>query len=362
MQNGRWKMEPIGSILLCLIAGALAACDVSAGAAGEEASHDTTGAPGMSDFKNTASTGQNGRYAVMDSVALGHAAPALELTVPAGWRAESAVRWDNVNGQCSRDIASPMFRLTSADGKASIEQFPGFLVTTSEQAIRGRGSSPGDFCVLGMADSGQAFAANIAIPFLRPQSRIEGMRPIPLDAAVTAITHRVQQAASGGGGMRVVPYQVEASLANGDGTREKIVLGGVILLGQQMMPGVPPVMINQNNVAYAVRATPDRITEVEDLARRVRASMRPNPQWVAAVESIQNRLTKPVFPRQPTGGPGGPGGYGGSVASGTGPSGTGGTGTSGGVNSDHAQQQRIDGIYEQERCADGRVVSIHVGC
>lgn len=30
--------------------------------------------------------------------------------------------------------------------------------------------------------------------------------------------------------------------------------------------------------------------------------------------------------------------------------------------SDIAQQQRIDQIYEQERCADGRVVSIHVGC
>ncbi len=30
--------------------------------------------------------------------------------------------------------------------------------------------------------------------------------------------------------------------------------------------------------------------------------------------------------------------------------------------SDYAQQQRIDQIYEQERCANGEVVSIHVGC
>ena len=29
---------------------------------------------------------------------------------------------------------------------------------------------------------------------------------------------------------------------------------------------------------------------------------------------------------------------------------------------DTAQQQRIDQIYEQERCSDGRVVSIHIGC
>lgn len=368
MRDGRKTTAALGSILLCASAATLAACDVSAKAAGSEpggsiveaGAADGAGEPAAARAAGRAS----GRHAVMDAVALGRSAVALELTVPAGWRAQSAVRWDNVNGQCSRDIASPMFRLTSTDGTASIEQFPGFLVTTSEQAIRGRGSMPGDFCVLAMADSGQAFAANIAIPFLRPQSRILGMRAIPLDAAVTAITQRVQQAAAGGA-MRVEPYEIEVLLANGDGTREKIVLGGVILLGRQMMQGVPPVVINQNNVAYAVRAMPDRMAEVEGLARQVRASIRPNPQWVAAVGSIQNRLTRPVFPRQPSGVPndmgrfadrGGAGGYG------TGGGAPGGTGATGGVNSDRAQQQRIDGMYEQERCADGRVVSIHVGC
>ena len=344
------------AVVASIILWSLTACDASAGSSADASRPPRADGASL----RAVSAPETGRHVVMDSIALGRPMPVLELMVPSGWRAESAVRWDNINGQCSRDIASPMFRLTSADGKASIEQFPGFLVTTSEQAIHGRGSMPGDFCVLGMADSGEAFARNVAIPFLRPQSRIEGMRQVPLEAAVTAITQTVQHAAAGGA-MRVLPYQIEALLANDDGTREKIVLGGVILLGQQMMPGVPPVMINQNNVAYGVRARPDRMAEVEDLARRVRASIRPNQQWVAAVESIQSRLTKPVFPR-PTGGGGAPSrGYGGGVAGGTGTGGAGGTGN-GGVNGDGAQEKRIDGIYEQERCADGRVVSIHIGC
>lgn len=35
---------------------------------------------------------------------------------------------------------------------------------------------------------------------------------------------------------------------------------------------------------------------------------------------------------------------------------------SGQIGGDIAQQQRVDQIYEQERCVDGRIVSIHVGC
>jgi hypothetical protein len=326
---------------------ALAACD--------DEPQGQNGAGPNASFGNAA-----GVHTISDPLAPGGSTAAVDVTPPAGWKVESTVRWDNANGQCSTAMASPMFRMTSPDGRASIEQFPGFLVTTSEQDIRRRGSTPGDFCMIGMADSGGALAQRFALPFLRPQSRITGIRDVALDPSIAAMQPRVEQMRAASG-MNASLYTVEATLENADGTIEKITLGGMILAGQQMMPGVPPMMLNQNLVGYAVRAPADRMAATEALATGVRASIRPRPDWQAAVDAHRNRMTKPVF-APPGGGGGGSGGS--SQASGTGSYGAGGgTPTIGsGVNSDKAQRDRIDGIYEQERCADGRVVSIHTGC
>jgi hypothetical protein len=307
--------------------------------------------------RNTSRGNTGSRHSVMDSNALGRPAAALTLSVPEGWRAQSAVRWDNINGQCSFAIASPMFRLSSPDNTASIEQFPGFLVSTSEQSIRSRGSQPGDFCQYGTATSGEEFARATAIPFLRPQSRITNIRALQLDPQIATLAQRMQQAASG---YRIVPYQVEVSLVNSDATVEKITLGGVIMVGQQIMQGVVPLIVNQNLLSFGVRARPDQLAQTENFSQRVRSSIQPNPEWSTAVNAIQNRLTRPNFASN--GSSRAPNNYGGPQGSDStvGNYNSGQIGT--GVNSDGAQRQRINSLYEQERCADGRVVSIHVGC
>ena len=76
------------------------------------------------------------------------------------------------------------------------------------------------------------------------QARIQGMRQVSLDPEVASTAQRIQQMSAGGmGGMRVIPYGTETTLANPDGTIEKITLGGIVTAGQQMMQGVPPLVL-----------------------------------------------------------------------------------------------------------------------
>lgn len=302
---------------------------------------------------------KNGVHSVMDQGTV-----ALQVNVPPGWKAESAVRWDDQNGHCSYAMASPMFRLTSPDGKASIEMLPGFLVSTYENDIRRRGSIPGDFCRIGMADSGEAFVRRIAMPYLRPQSRIQQVQQVQLSPDVAALNQRLQ-AGIMMPQMRVIPYQTETTLANPDGTMEKVTLGGVILASPSMLQGAPPLMLNQNTVAYAVRAPAERMAETEALAAQVRQSIRYNPTWKRAADDFANRATKPDAPRYTSNPSVGPG----VAAKPSGPDWMDKSKSAWDAKqagSDYDQATRVQTIREEQRCQlrDGSVivVSIHQNC
>jgi hypothetical protein len=341
----------------------LAACgQVSASDAGGSGEHDATMFTASSDNGAAAAVipaAGNGRAQVIDAGGLGRPTPALDVPLPPGWRFESAVRWDNVNGQCSYAIASPMFRMTSPDGKAAIELLPGFLVTTNDQDIRRRGSNPGDFCVIGMAESGQALAARVAAPFLRPGARVTGVEDVALLPEVAALAQRAA-AIPQMGGARMIPYTVEATLALPDGRSEVLLLGGMISAAPQMLPGVPPLVLNQNIAAFAWSAPTDRLAETGAMARRVFADMRPQEPWTGQVNRMRNELTKPVFAR-----PGGGGGSGSSGAKRGGGFDMDGW-RAGQAADDDAQRRRIEAIREEQRCTlpDGTVVvtTIHAQC
>jgi hypothetical protein len=303
-------------------------------------------------------------YTVFDKGGPVGAGPALDVVPPTGWRVESAVRWDNVNGNCSMAIGSPMFRMTSPDGRSSIEMLPGFLVTTSEQEIRRRGSVPGDFCILAMATNGEQLAGQVAVPFLRPQARITGMRQVALAPSIASMVPRIEQMRASG--VNMIPYTVETMVSNPDNTVEKITLGGVVQVFPQMMQGVLPLVVNQNFVGYTVRAPEAQFAATEMLAAKVRASIKYRPAWQQAVAAYQNRLTKPVF-AQPGSRPSGQNGWnGGGSGGGTGGYNGGNTGSTGSQTNDIIHRRNVDSIREEQRCqlADGTVVvvSIHTGC
>ena len=310
----------------------------------------------------TAPSGGNA-HEVVDSQGFDRPVRAMTVALPPGWQAQSQVRWDNVNGQCSTMIASPQITMRSGDGREQIEVLPGFLVTTDAQAIGGRGSQPGDFCVIAVAESGEALITNFIVPRLRPGARLESINQVPLTPAQQQMLANLQQmAASTGGQMRPGVYSLEAFLRHPDGTAEVLAVSGYFLGGPQMMAGVPPLVSNYNDQIIAVRATPDRLPALLQTARGIVANAQLNPEWQSSVEETRRVLTRPADGRG-----------GGTRVS----AGGGGSGGGGGFDMDRwredqrrddgDQRDRIDQIREVERCYDpetGRTyeVSIHVGC
>ncbi len=304
-------------------------------------------------------------HEVMDSQGFDRPVRAMTIALPPGWQAQSQVRWDNVNGQCSTNIASPQIVMRSGDGREQIEVLPGFLVTTDEHAIRGRGSQPGDFCIIAIADSGEAMVQTIVVPRLRAGAQLERVVSVPLTQEQQQTQAQLQQmSASSGGQMRTGVYSLEAWLRHPDGTAEVLVVTGFYFASPQMMAGVPPLVSNFNDSIISVRTSPDRLPALLQTARGIVANVQFNPEWRSSVEETRRVLTRPA---DRTGG----GGGGVRVSGG----GTGGGG--GGFDMDRwredqrrddiDQRDRIDRIYEVERCYDpetGRTyeVSIHVGC
>lgn len=306
-------------------------------------------------------------HEVVDSQGFDRPVRAMTIALPPGWQAQSQVRWDNVNGQCSTLIASPQIVMRSADGREQIEVLPGFLVTTDEHAIRGRGSQPGDYCIIAIADSGESMVSTIIVPRLRAGAQLERVNQVPLTPEQQQTQANLQQmAASTGGQMRTGVYSLEAWLRHPDGTAEVLLVSGYFFGSPPMMAGVPPLVSNFNDQILSVRAAPERVPALLQTARGIIANVQLNPEWQSSVEETRRVLTRPADRS-------GSGGGGVRVAGGGG----GGSGGGGGVDMDRwredqrrgdiDQRERIDRIYEVERCYDpetGRTyeVSIHVGC
>lgn len=307
-------------------------------------------------------TGATTPHQIIDREGFGKPILAMTIDVPNGWTAASQIRWDSANGQCSLAVASPNVRLTSSDGSAQIEFLPGYIVSSFSDTIRARGSTVGDYCVVAMADSGEALVRDIAVPSLRPGWAIESMTSVALPADLKSSVERLQAAT--GGGSNHQPYAIETMLRSPDGALvEKLFMAGFVTTSAQTMPGMRPLMINQNTQTWAVRAPRERIAEIDAIGKAVGASLKIDPTWKRAMDDHFEQLNRRSRP-SPRGG-GSSGGSGGS---------------SGGRpgfdmdgwrerdrRSDIEQDKRIDVIREEQDCVDpetGRVykVSIHTGC
>jgi len=322
------------------------------------------GGGGQAGGEWTAPQGGN-THEVIDSQGFDRPVRAMTIALPPGWQAQSQVRWDNVNGQCSTLIASPQIVMRSADGREQIEVLPGFLVTTDSHAIRGRGSQPGDYCIIAIADSGESMINTIIVPRLRAGAQIERINQVPLTPEQQQIQANLQQTvAATGGQMRTGVYSLEAWLRHPDGTAEVLLVSGYFFGSPPMMAGVPPLVSNFNDQIISVRAAPERVPALLQTARGIVTNVQLNPEWQSSVEETRRVLTRPTDRS-------GRGGGGVRVARG------GGTPGGGGFDMDRwreeqregdiDQRERIDRIYEVERCYDPETgqtyeVSIHTGC
>ena len=316
------------------------------------------GASPLSPFGGGGGGGAGGaRHEVIDQSGFERPVQALTIPVPRGWQAQSEIRWNNTTGQCSAGIASPYIRMTAPDGREQIEILPGYLVTSDITMITNRGTQPGDFCVLGIADSGESLVRNIIAPRLRSGARIDRIVAVPLTAEQQQAKAQMEQTARAAGQMRVEVYSLEAWLTHQDGSAEVLAVAGYLFAYPQLIAGVPPIVFNSSDSVISVRTSADRAQALLQTARELIAGVQFNPEWKAQIEETQRVVTTPVSSRGGRGGGGGGGG--------------------GGFDmdrwreeqrrDDRQQRDRIDTIREVERCYDpetGTVyeVSIHVGC
>ncbi len=305
-------------------------------------------------------------HQVIDSEGFGQPIPAMTLDVPAGWTAASQIRWDNANGQCSLNVASANVRLTAPDGKAQIELLPGYIVSSYSDPILSRGSVVNDYCVVAMADSGEALVRDIALPALRRGWSVEAMNAVAVPADLQNMVDRLASVTGGGGGgtPEYRPYAIETLLRSPDGTLvEKLYMAGFVTMGAQMQ-GMRQSVINQNTQTWAVRAPRERLAEIDAVGQAVRASVKVDPAWKQRIDDHFEQLNRRSRPNPRNG----------SSSSGGGSSGSSGNP---GFDMDRwredqrrddiDQRRRIEGIREEEECVDpdtGRRyrVSIHVGC
>ncbi len=298
---------------------------------------------------------------IIDTEGFDRPMTAYTIDIPAGWTAAAQIRWDNRNGQCTFSVASPNIRLTSPDGTAQIEILPGFLISNYGDVFANRGSRPGDYCVVTMADTGEKLVRDVALPRLRRGWTVDTMTSVALPPNVKSLA---DMARSSGDGSRVEPYSVETVLRSPDGNAyEKLTMSGVAVTSPQIIQGVPPQMLNQNIQTIAVRGPRNQLDGLEAMALAVLASSKSDPEWQREMNAFREGLARASRPLPPRRGP--------SSSSGSGSSGNPGFDMDGWRRGqradDNAQDRRIDVIREEEDCVDpetGRVykVSIHIGC
>jgi hypothetical protein len=294
-------------------------------------------------------------HEVIDQSGFERPVRALTIPAPQGWQVQSEVRWNNMNGTCSAGVASPAIRMTSPDGREQIEILPGYLVTTNSDNITNRGTMPGDFCVLALAESGEALIRSVIVPRLRAGARIDRINAVPLTPDQQSSQSQLEQLARSSGQMRASVYSFEVWLTHQDGTVEVLLAAGYVIASPQVIAGVPPLVFNATDGIVSVRAAPQRIEALLQTARALVAAVEYNPEWKAEIEETQRVVSAPVSARGGRGGSGGGGGFDMDRW------------REDQRRDDEAQRRRIETIREVERCYDpetGRTyeVSIHVGC
>lgn len=334
---------------------------------GNEAPFPPCGGPGRAQANCVQAPTDQGwtKHPVVDRNGFDRPMTAMTIDVPPGWQVTSQIRWDGVDGQCSIGIASANIRLVSPDGGRQIDFLPGFLVSSFSDAIVGKGAQPGDYCVVATAVSGEQLVREIAVPRLRPGWTIEAITPVALPPELAQSVERMRRLGGAMGG-QLDGYALETILTNPNSAQvENLYLAGTVTQLPQLVAGLRASVLNQNLQSWSVRGPRDQLPALQAMADRIRTAVQIDPDWQRQIQEHIEKVTKPAEQRRGGGGSGGGG------------TSRGGGSPGGGVDldkwrddqrrSDKDQRDRVDGIYERERCVDpdtGAVyfVSIHTGC
>lgn len=238
---------------------------------------------------------------VTDKVGFGQPVEVLRMLIPADWKFEDQVQWDNGQLGCPANVVQVRFRATAPDGVTGLESFPSFSWTWTDdpmmqsiqqqQAANRTGCAP--YPVMGAAD----FVRNMVIPALRQGARPGAVEPL---ASVAQVEQRIaeqnaRQLIQAGyvRGVRVDAARVRLDYDVGGRPVEEWMSATV---SARAMPAANSADIMQGNLNYnmntysvgaynvfGVRAPKGQLDANASLFASMVASVRVSPQYQAAL-------------------------------------------------------------------------------
>lgn len=258
----------------------------------EQTAPQTSAKPAKQPWGKTATTKQalrgKQKHVIRDEFGFEKPMDALTLTLPKGWDVKGAVQWYG-KSSCSMEAITPKFHFmaTAPDGKQWVEFIPGgtWNWSTNYNMMPQLAQSDPGGCEIRPITDMQTFV-NEYIPIIRPNARIDSMRPRPdhaRDALGDVVNSMRQQAPT----MHMRPEAMEVRLytANGN-TVHELLIPVVLFMDQQgvdFQGGMNAVLTMAIALGTITTATVDGEAD-EGLMDLIGDSMQPNPDYQARLD------------------------------------------------------------------------------
>lgn len=286
------------ALLACLLMIATACSRVP------EVIRSTSGKPpsGQTDFGKTNSGLVEGkdylvlkRVRILDEMGFDKPVEAMSVLAPSDWRAESSVRWKNVN-ECRGEIVSWQMKLTSPDGAIQFSVLP----------VRTFGYSQDPVVRQALVAASQQGGCEVSPPFTAEQ-HLENLARTELGATVSNVrqdqslqavldkisTDNDATSQQYGTGMSTSGNGVYGALTYPDGTRGLAQVGVMVMKTESrgIFTGEPTgsastMVFHQVVMRYPAAREPEALK----LFGTITASHRMNPVWSQAKEGFLARL------------------------------------------------------------------------
>lgn len=213
---------------------------------------------------------------------------ALTLLIPAGWRTQGGISWQQSQAECGRLPTCVEWRAESPDGLSAIEFIPEQKWTGNNFLPPGYQQTCPNVSIMNVRDYLAWF-----VPQVRPNARILDYRQRP--DFTEQLAHFNRNDSSVGGEMRTWVEGGEVLLAynhQGRELREIVAVTAIFMLSR--MPGLNPGEVYQSLAittlpGYAVRAPNGQLDF--QLAELVRKSIQRDPQWGAKMDEHNRVMT-----------------------------------------------------------------------
>ena len=243
---------------------------------------------------------------IVDQQGFGQPVEVGRFLIPAGWRQEGGIHWDNNQLRCPSNIIQTRYRALAADNASGFEIHPVYVWQAASdpmmQQILQRSAAMGQGCDVGPVADAATYLQRSVVPRLRPNARIIGVEPLPDVAqakqATLSQTYGPLIQAGYVRGFQATAAAVRVNYQIGGQQVEEWISTSVVALA---MPSANTAALMQgqynNNAAtytmmsegvFALRMPAGQFDR--KLAATIITSIRPNPQYQAAVSQFLSNM------------------------------------------------------------------------